>query len=308
MQQTDASLTRIRILLVGDNPSQAERIRIALSEVPNRHYEITASTTLEAALRLAKSTFYDAVLLPLHVPDSTDLANIRELALATPHTAIVVIARVNDDALAVGTCEHGAEAYLARGDDDPLALSLVIRCAIARKRFEAVLAQQAYFDSLTGLANRGLFNDRLKHAMARAARTDNRVGLLFVDLDRFKSVNDRLGHQAGDEVLRSVAEALRRVVRQTDTVARLGGDEFTVLVEPLENARDADLVARRILRAVQSPITVGNEQVKLTVSIGIAVFPEDARIADALIESADAAMFSAKRDGGNKLGMTTPNR
>jgi diguanylate cyclase (GGDEF)-like protein len=221
--------------------------------------------------------------------------------LAAPHTPIIVMTGIDDDSLAIQVCEHGAQAYLIKGNDEPAAISRAIRCAMARKRFEALLAEQAYFDSLTGLANRGLFKDRLTQALARAARTDKRVGLIFIDLDNFKTVNDSFGHNVGDEVLRVVADTLRHAVRQSDTVSRLGGDEFTVLVEPLQELTDADVVAQKLLSAVQAITDLPLPGVKLTASIGIAVFPDQARSADSLIESADCAMFSAKRSGGNRL-------
>jgi diguanylate cyclase (GGDEF)-like protein len=305
----------IRVLLVEDNPGDERLTRIALSEDTDRHYQITAADTLAGALRLIQSAAFEVILLDMHLPDSIGLANVKQLALATPRTPIVVMTGLDDDSLAIQVSEHGAQAYLVKGKNEPASLSRAIRCAIARKRFEAVLAKQAYFDSLTGLANRGLFNDRLTHALARAKRTDMRVALMFIDLDNFKTVNDRFGHKVGDELLRAVAEALRGAVRQTDTVARLGGDEFTVLLEPLEDASDADVVARKILDAFHAPITLSGACVQVTLSIGIAVFPEHARKADELVQFADAAMFFAKRGGGNRFRLSgeqstteSPNR
>jgi diguanylate cyclase (GGDEF)-like protein len=131
---------------------------------------------------------------------------------------------------------------------------------------------------------------------------------MFIDLDNFKTVNDRFGHKVGDDVLRAVAEVLRGAVRQTDTVARLGGDEFTVLLEPLEDASHIDVVAQKILSAVHAPVTLSGAQVRVTASIGIAVFPEHASKADALIQTADATMFFAKRGGGNRFRLSRRKR
>jgi diguanylate cyclase (GGDEF)-like protein len=274
---------------------------MALSEDPHRTFDVTSASTLRGGLELAQLHHYDAILLDMQLPDSTGLANVKTLALAAPRTPILVMTGLDDDSLAIQVCEHGAQAYLIKGKNDPAALSRAIRCAIARKRFEAVLAEQAYFDSLTGLANRGLFRDRLTQALARAARTDKRVGVLFIDLDNFKTINDSFGHKIGDDVLRVVAEALRSAVRQTDTVARVGGDEFTVLVEPLDELADADLVAQKLLSAAQTTVTLQGAEVHLTASIGAAVFPDHGTNIDSLIESADSAMFLAKRRGGNRL-------
>jgi diguanylate cyclase (GGDEF)-like protein len=294
----------VRILLVEDNPGDERLIRLALSDVSGGRFEITTAKTLAAAVRLVQSAAYDAILLDLYLPDSNGLASVKELALAAPRTPILVVTGLDDDALANQVSQHGAQDYLVKGRSDQTLLSRAIRCAIARKDFEAVLAQRAYFDSLTGLANRALFNDRLTHALARATRTDKRVALMFIDLDNFKLINDRFGHRVGDDVLRSVAEALRCAVRQTDTVARLGGDEFAVLLEPLEDVSHLEVVAHKILRAVDARVVVSGSRVQVTASIGIAVFPEHARKADALIQSADATMFFAKRCGGNRFRLS----
>jgi diguanylate cyclase (GGDEF)-like protein len=296
----------LRVLLVEDNPWDERLVRLALSEDPLWEFQVTSAETLGAGLRLAQSGAFDAILLDMQLPDSNGLANVKELALAAPRTPIVVMTGLDDDFLAMQVSVHGAQDYLIKGKDDPVSLSRAIRCAIGRKRFEAVLAQRAHFDSLTGLVNRGLFNDRLNQALARATRTDKSAALLFIDLDNFKRINDSLGHKVGDQVLCAVAEALRSVVRQTDTVARLGGDEFTVLLEPLEEAAHADVVAKKILAALDKSILKSGVEVRVTASIGIAMFPDHARKADELINSADATMLFAKRSGGNRFRLAHP--
>jgi diguanylate cyclase (GGDEF)-like protein len=297
----------IRILLVEDNPADERLARLALAEDRDWDFEVVTAQTLDVALRLAQSAAFDAILLDMQLPDSTGLTNVKELALAAPRTPIVVMTGCDDDILAMQVSAHGAQDYLVKGRNDPPALSRAIRCAIARKRFESILAQRAHFDSLTGLVNRGLFHDRLTQALARATRTDRAVALLFIDLDNFKAINDGYGHKVGDEVLRAVADVLRASVRQTDTVARLGGDEFTVLLEPLEEASHGNVVARKILDALGAPIVRCGHEIHITASIGIAMFPDHARKAEALIHSADATMLLAKRSGGNRAQLSYPN-
>jgi diguanylate cyclase (GGDEF)-like protein len=296
-----AQAQTLRVLIVEDNPGDERLIRQALSEDPHRKFEVTSARTLDGALELAQTMPVDAILLDLHLPDSSGLASVKTLALAVPRTPILVITGVDDDSLAIEVSGHGAQAFIIKGSDQPLALSRAIRCAIARKRFEALLAEQAYFDSLTGLANRGLFHDRLKQAIARATRTEMRIAVVFIDLDNFKAVNDNLGHMVGDKVLRAIADALRGAVRQTDTVARVGGDEFTVLVEPLNDVADAGTIARKVLNAVHAAAKLPGTGVQLTASIGVVLFPDHARNADSLVESADRAMFFAKKRGGNRI-------
>jgi diguanylate cyclase (GGDEF)-like protein len=171
-------------------------------------------------------------------------------------------------------------------------------------KFERELDQQrlsylARYDALTGLINRTLFSDRLESAVARARRDGSVVALMFLDLDGFKDVNDRLGHAVGDALLRQVAERIVACVRESDTVARLGGDEFTVILEGGQRVEDAGRVATKILRSVADPYRVGGEDIVITTSMGIAAFPLDGETAEDLLKGADIAMYSAKDAGRN---------
>ncbi|HZJ47606.1 MAG TPA: EAL domain-containing protein, partial [Acidimicrobiia bacterium] len=157
----------------------------------------------------------------------------------------------------------------------------------------------ARYDSLTGLINRTLFTDRLEGAVARARRDGSVVALLFLDLDGFKEVNDRLGHPVGDALLRQAAERLVACVRESDTVARLGGDEFTVILEGGHRVEDAGQVATKILRSLAVPYRVGNEEIVITSSMGIASYPLDGETTEDLLKGADIAMYSAKDAGRN---------
>ncbi len=159
----------------------------------------------------------------------------------------------------------------------------------------------AHHDSLTGLPNRLLFNDRLTQAISLAKRDSRQFALLYLDLDRFKPVNDTLGHTAGDELLQGVAARIRQQVRESDTVARVGGDEFTVILPDIARREEAETVARKIIAALAAPFLLGSQKqsVEIGTSIGIAVYPADARDADALIKAADAAMYSAKQVGSS---------
>jgi diguanylate cyclase (GGDEF)-like protein len=159
----------------------------------------------------------------------------------------------------------------------------------------------AHHDSLTGLPNRLLFNDRLHQQISLAKRESRQFALLYLDLDRFKPVNDALGHAAGDELLQAVATRIRHQVRESDTVARVGGDEFTVILPGIARREEAEIVARKIVAAVATPFQLGSrkQSVDIGTSIGIAIYPADARDADALVKAADAAMYSAKQAGNS---------
>jgi diguanylate cyclase (GGDEF)-like protein/PAS domain S-box-containing protein len=169
-----------------------------------------------------------------------------------------------------------------------------------RKRLEDELSHQAFHDALTGLANKALFRDRVDHALSRAARGPTELAVLFIDLDDFKTVNDSLGHTAGDEVLVAVADRLRSCLRTSDSAARLGGDEFAVLLEDLPAQIEADQVATRVLAALHEPFQLSGHDVVLGASIGIA-FATTATTCDQLLRNADLAMYTAKRRGKHRF-------
>lgn len=159
-------------------------------------------------------------------------------------------------------------------------------------------------DSLTELANRVLLNDRLTQAVALARREQRQVALLFVDIDHFKTVNDTLGHDIGDRLLRSVAQRLLRCVRTSDTVSRFGGDEFVILLPEVVQAQDAALAAETMLRMFDAPHSIDQHELKVSLSIGIATFPNDGDNADLLVRRADLAMYRAKASGRNTFNFT----
>lgn len=167
------------------------------------------------------------------------------------------------------------------------------------KESEARLEQIAHFDHLTGLANRLLFQDRLRAALARARRADSLAGLLYIDLDGFKQVNDTLGHQAGDDLLVDVARRLEACVREDDTVARLGGDEFAVIMNDLADADMALALARRMVERLQITMPAADGPLQVTASIGLAIYPEHGDALESLLEQADRAMYAAKQAGKN---------
>jgi diguanylate cyclase (GGDEF)-like protein/PAS domain S-box-containing protein len=168
-----------------------------------------------------------------------------------------------------------------------------------RKVIQQRIQHLAYHDNLTGLPNRGLLQDRLGHSIARAERSGRRVAVLFIDLDNFKNINDTLGHDVGDELLRQVAGRLADCVRAGDTIARQGGDEFIVLLDNLEDGRGASVVAQKILNALRAPFSLSGTEQHVSGSVGIAVFPEDGRDAQTLMKNADTAMFHGKGIGKN---------
>ncbi|GAB3445313.1 diguanylate cyclase domain-containing protein [Insolitispirillum peregrinum] len=172
--------------------------------------------------------------------------------------------------------------------------------AIERHRAAERIQYLALYDQLTGLANRALLSDRLQSATSHAMRHDGKLALLFIDLDGFKPINDAYGHDAGDVVLAAVGSRVRAALRTTDTAARIGGDEFVLLIEDVQNAASVTVVADKVLRTLCQPVQWQGETLHVGASIGIALFPQDATDADALLTAADDAMYRAKQAGKNR--------
>jgi diguanylate cyclase (GGDEF)-like protein/PAS domain S-box-containing protein len=203
----------------------------------------------------------------------------------------------------VGRRHSGEKCHLMLSVSEAVAadsrcFTIFIQDISERLAYEARLAYQATHDALTGLPNRALFHDRLTQALTHAQREEHIVGLFFLDLDRFKQINDNLGHHIGDELLKTVAKRLRDCLRSEDTLARLGGDEFTVILPHLEKPTSSVRVAENIVEVLEKPFHIDGREMSISCSIGIAFFPFDGQEAAELSRNADAAMYAAKNRGG----------
>lgn len=174
---------------------------------------------------------------------------------------------------------------------------LAIEDITERKKYEEKIQQMAFHDSLTGLPNRKLFSDRLGIVLAQAKRNKKKVGIVMLDLDNFKDVNDTLGHDVGDTLLKAVAERLSGTLRKSDTVARFGGDEFVLIFPDMEIIEEAIQVVQKIIDRFHKPFLIDTHQLVVTTSIGIAVYPNDGMDEEILMKNADIAMYQAKQAG-----------
>jgi diguanylate cyclase (GGDEF)-like protein len=288
----------LRVLSVEDNPGDAILVREMLRDASADGFVLENADRLSKAVECLLDGAVDCVLLDLSLPDAEGLealAQVRTVALDVP---IIVLTGRSDEVLAVQAVHEGAQDYLIKGQVDSRLLSRSINYAIERKRAEVELAHQAMHDALTGLPNRALFYDRLGQALNRVGRLSAAVAVLFLDLDRFKLVNDSLGHGAGDGLLVSVAERLSDVLRAGDTAARFGGDEFVILCEDVSGEHQAIAIAERIAAELDAPFNVGGDEVFVRTSVGIALATESGARPEALIRDADAAMYRAKERGG----------
>jgi len=230
------------------------------------------------------------------------------------HEAAAVVADVLgvEDVEIVEASTAGREVTVRATVDDPAtgteddfltSVGNILTAAVQRWRTEAALAHQALHDPLTGLANRSLLLDRLAQAAARAGRKPAPMAVLFLDLDRFKEVNDQLGHRAGDDLLKVVATRLVSVVRPGDTVARFGGDEFVVLCESMPGEAQAFDLAERIADVLGRPVTISGREMSVTASIGIVLADAGFVAADDLLRDADLAMYQAKDRGRARFAL-----
>jgi diguanylate cyclase (GGDEF)-like protein/PAS domain S-box-containing protein len=188
-----------------------------------------------------------------------------------------------------------------------LGYQAIIRDVTEKKRSEETIWRLAYHDALTGLPNRLLYMDRLNTAIARAHRNGHKLSVMMLDLDRFKCVNDSLGHHIGDSLLQVVGERLKSAIRKGDTVSRIGGDEFMLLLAEIIHIKDASIIARKIINSFRDPFEFDGHRISITTSIGIAIYPDDGENADTLIQHADIAMYRVKETGRNHYKRFNPS-
>jgi diguanylate cyclase (GGDEF)-like protein/PAS domain S-box-containing protein len=198
--------------------------------------------------------------------------------------------------LAVTTIEVGGQREF----------SAFIRDITSEKESEEIIWKQANYDKVTGLPNRHMFHDRLEQEIRKAHRAGLQMALLFIDLDRFKEINDTLGHDMGDVLLKETSRRLANCVRESDTVARLGGDEFTIILSEIDDAGNVERAAQAILRLLSEPFQLGDEKAYVSASIGITMYPADAMSVEDLLKNADQAMYVAKNRGRNQSSYFTP--
>jgi len=285
------------VLLVEDNLIDAQLVRRLLRRVSGSYYRITHVRTLNDAILSAEELTPDVILADLNLPDSRGTQTVTSLQTSYADTPLVIVSAWEDETISLRSVKAGAQDYLVKGHIDGANLHRVIRYAVERKRTELELVRLAHYDQLTSLPNRTLLRERVEHALARAMRAGHGVATLVLDMDRFKEINDMLGHEIGDKLLVEVAQRIRSNVRDQDTVARLGGDEFAVVLEGVSEAREVLPVIERIIASLAEVTTIGGHEINSSTSVGIAMFPENGSNLSQLLRAADLAMYQAKSSG-----------
>lgn len=297
-----------KVLLVEGDAAEAFLVKNYLAVVDRDSFAVTHVSQAKEAIDRLDSEVFDVLLLDLMLPDGHDLELVSTIREVSPSMPIVLLTSPEHESLAAEATGRGAQDYCVKGRDGGPILRRALRQAIERKRLEEKVAAINQYDYLTGLPNRALLRSHLYRAINRADRSHRTCALFFLDLDRFKLINDSYGHTAGDSLLRQFADRLQRNLRRSDFVARVGGDEFAILVEDLNGPDDAKRIAEKILGALAAPLPFLGIDVYASVSCGVALYPGTAGMSvDQLLTAADVAMYRAKEQTQSNYQVFQPS-
>lgn len=308
------ALTNAKVMLVDDEPIMMDVVQAFLEDAGYTRFLTTDDPT--RVLDMLHKERPDVLLLDLIMPGKSGFKLLTEIRNepSLRYMPVIVLTAASDAETKLQPLDLGATDFLAK-PVDASELRLRLRNTLA---FKAYQDQLAYYDALTGLPNRQLFLDRLIWTLRLARRHDKQCALLQVGLDRFRQINDTLGHEVGDELLKAVSRRLSTTLRDTDTISmlddredvtslsRLAGDEFMVMISEIGHPEDALTIARRLLATMQSPLILGKHELVVTLSVGIALFPQDGREATDLMTNVGQAMAHSKLNGGNTFSFCSP--
>lgn len=308
------ALRDAKVMIVDDEPIMMDVVQAFLEDAGYSNFLTTDDSN--GALEMMLKERPDVLLLDLIMPGKSGFELLAEIRSEPTlrYMPVIVLTAASDSDTKLQALELGATDFLAK-PVDPSELNLRIRNALA---FKAYQDQLAYNDALTGLPNRQLFLERLSWTLRLARRHNKQCALLQIGLDRFKQINDTLGHETGDEVLKAVSKRLAATLRESDTLSmlddredaislsRLAGDEFMVLVSEIKHPEDASIIARRLLETMKSPLMLNGHELFITISVGIVLFPQDGQQGTDLLTNVDLAMGQAKLHGRNTYAFYSP--
>ncbi len=308
--------TTANILIVDDDKDT----RYGLGKILGRKgYNIETAETGHEALEKAKQRFYNLALLDIKLPDIDGTKLLVTLKRHHPSLDVIIVSGYASRENTMQALNGGASAYITKPiklDELFATVKKLLKkqhsASESRKMFQAVLRElngnglseekilfMATHDALTSLPNRILFDDRLTVELARTKRSKKKLAVMLIDLDRFKNVNDAMGHSSGDKLLKLVGKRLIKGMRKSDTVARMGGDEFLLLLPELSRVEAMIKIVQKILDSLRGPFLMNGHKIYITASIGVSVFPKDGSVPNTLIKKADMAMYRVKEQGRN---------
>jgi diguanylate cyclase (GGDEF)-like protein len=303
----------IRILLVDDDEEDIQITKDIVSDIKTQKYSISWVSSYEKAVIEISKDCYDLFMFDYNLGVKTGIDLLNEANEKNSNIPVIMLTGQICRDVDLLAMKKGVSDYLVKGKIDPELLERAIRYAIKEKEIENQILYLAYYDQVTTLPNRVFFKEQLNHALAHSARYDRTLAVLFLDLDNFKLINDSLGHDIGDQLLKEVAKRLCACVRKVDniarnnlktlidTVARLGGDEFAITLTEITGYQDASTVANRVIASINEPFMIENHEIFVGVSIGIAMCPEDSKDSETLLKYSDNAMYFAKKGGKNNF-------
>jgi diguanylate cyclase (GGDEF)-like protein len=307
-----------KILIIDDD----EQVRRVLLDLFSEFYNCREASSAEAALTVLAQESFDLVISDINMGGMSGLELVPHVHSLSPDSVVLMISGQSNietaiEAMHVGAFDYIMKPFDIRHVEAALERALKQRLLLAEKRrykdeLESLLAERtaevdrlAYYDTLTSLPNRTLFEDRLTQAVALAQRANKRVAVLFISLDQLKKVNDTLGHRAGDQLMQQVAVRFRGCVRDSDTVARFGGDQFVLMLPEIETTKDALDVIAAIQECLNPSFRLDRQELFTTASVGISFFPDDGKDTSSLVKNAGAALYRAKKAGGNEYRFYT---
>lgn len=303
----DGTAQGIRVLVVDDNEGDYVLVKSLLGQTPSIDYDVHWLSGGEGVSECIADIQPDICLVDYNLAGETGLELIKSTSRLYPLLPFVLLTGESDPNIDVAAVRAGAADFIEKSQFDARVLDRTIRFAVEQKRVEGDLADRAERDELTGLYNRAGFSKRLEQAMRVADRTDRYLGVMFIDLDRFKYVNDSLGHAAGDALLRAVSARIHGCCRATDIVARMGGDEFAVIATHMQEPSLSAHLAEKIVSSFVEPFDVDGHVVHASASIGVTTYPVDDGTAEQLLMNADMALYRAKEEGRNRYAMFDQN-
>ncbi|MGQ0666149.1 MAG: diguanylate cyclase domain-containing protein [Nitrospiraceae bacterium] len=289
----------IRVLLVEASEADARQAYDMLTEAGEGDIQVTHVEKLSTALRRLNRESFDVILLYGELLDTHGLDMLELLQAALARMPIVMLTDQKDAGKERQAIQRGIQDVIVKKQWTAEQLVRSVRHAVDRKQAEQRLSYLAQYDPLTALANRALFRDRLVHAVAFAKRKKQEVGVVLFGLDRFKSLTETLGSDGCDVLLKETANRLKQCMREVDTVARLAGDEFTCLLEGITCRADMEVVAKRVLASMAQPFAITGQEVAVTASLGLAVYPLDGQLVDELLNRAQNALTAVQESGGS---------